>query len=357
MPKWEFFELGHDNKTIPLTDTKIIPWLEDALDAAAESKVPDPKFSGYYVNCSCLVLDKGVRVYSCEIKIKGGNTEYGLCQALHGEESLVTALRSELGDSYKSIDKCTVLIAFSSKFETGEVPTCCGNCRDIMRDSLPLNTMIFGGHPNGGKVVVARLYNFLGNDYHKGQIVYSGGVFLDEEAKGHMKNLNSVEVMLEDCRELENDIYFPGKPNPGRKYCAIIGRADHVYLGAHDVMCDYHPIYAIRDAVRQVRRDTGRERGPLFDYVLVASEHYFPDVMYKDRQHLLELNFQQECLTGEFLDPPLYLVMYERDGSDIKIKRIFKTSVKKWLPFAFSPANFGEEFVKSATEKFKAKLR
>jgi len=75
--------------------------------------------------------------------------------------------------------------------------------------------------------------------------------------------------------------------------------------------------------------------------------------MYKDRQHLLELNFQQECVSGQPSDPPIYLVMYERDAKGPKIRTVFKTSVKKWLPFPFSPANFGDEFVQNAAKKFK----
>ena len=221
-----------------------------------------------------------------------------------------------------------------------------------MRDTLPVNTMIFGGHSNGGKVIVARLWNLLGDDYHKSPVVYTGGTFLNEEDKNIMGDISRLELDLEECTKLENDIYFPGKPNPGRKYYAVLRKPGHVFFGAHDVMCDYHPIYALRDAIRDLRRHP-KQGGLLFDFVCVASEHYYPDVMYKDRQHLLELNFQQECLCGCLFDPPVYLAMYEQDEKNCpRIKQIFKTSVKKWLPFAFSPANFGREFVENATEKF-----
>ncbi len=346
MSKWEFFGLNYNNEPTLLKDENIIPWLQIALIAAAKSKVPDPKFSAYYVNCSCLVINKetGELLYSCERLVQGGNIEYGLCQALHGEESLVAALKSRLAMSAEELKNYAVLIAFSSKFEDGGVPTCCGNCRDIMRDALPLNTMIFGGHPKGGKVIIAHLWNLLGDQYRS---VYRKGVSpLDAK---ELISIDSIESLLLDCRRLENDIYFPGSPNPGRRYCAIIKGEDHTYLGAHDVMCDYHPIYAVRDAVRQARRD----KKPQFSYVVVASQDYFPDVMYKDRQHLLELNFQQECLVSRQVDPPVYLVMYKNVEGSLKIEAIHKTSVKKWLPFPFSPANFGDEFVKNAIIKFR----
>src|SRR3989344_6931545 len=291
MSKWEFLELNSKGEPVPFSGSKAMPWIQYALESAANSKVPDPKFSQYYVNCSCVVLDKTSNIaFSCQATVQGGNTEYGLCQALHGEESLVTALKSVMGDNYKSINTYTVIIAFASRFETGKVPTCCGNCRDIMRDTLPLNTMIFGGHPNGGKVIVARLWNLLGDEYRKSPTIFTGGVFKDNESEEQLGRVDFLESTIGGCLKLENDIYFPGIPNPGRRYYAIIRGHGYQYFGAHDVMCDYHPIYAIRDAIRQARR----HNRPEFSHVIVASEYHFPDVMYKDRQHLLELNFQQE---------------------------------------------------------------
>ena len=119
MAKWEFLALNEKGDSVPFLDSKLAIWIELALNSAAKSKVPDPKFSQYYVNCACLVLDgKGSVAYSCKTEVLGGNTEYGLCQALHGEESLVTALKSAMGDDYKAINLYTVLIAFASRFET-----------------------------------------------------------------------------------------------------------------------------------------------------------------------------------------------------------------------------------------------
>lgn len=346
--------MDSDSKPVPFAEKNLIPWLGAAVKYAASSKVPDPKFSQYFVNCACLVIDKKSSTLALHELVRGGNIEYGLCQALHGEESLVAALKSRIEMSADDLKNYIVMIAFSSKYEDGGAPTCCGNCRDIMRDALPLNTMIFGGHPNGGKVIVARLWNLMGDEYHKSQIVYEKGGYLDPETRELLGTIDVAEATIADCLEFENNIYFPGKPNPGRRYCAVISSPGHICFGTHDVMCDYHPIYAIRDAVRQIRRRRPRGTG-FFNYVLVASEHYFPDVMYKDRQHLLELNFQQECISGQLADPPVFLANYELVGGAVKIQTIHQTSVKKWLPFAFSPANFGEEFVKSATEKFKTR--
>ncbi len=341
MAKWRFLELTRD-ETVPLTNSKIQPKLELALLCAGQSRVPNPKFSSYYVKCACLLLDRNDNdkpVYKIVRNVLGGNLEYGLCQALHGEELLVSALISKRGISRVDWRRCRLLVAFSSRFETGRVPTCCGNCRDIMRDYFPPDTLIFGGHPKGGKVMVAHLRDFLVNNYPAGHLP----PYFDMER---------TEQMLLECLLLENNIYFSGQPHPERRYVAII-QGSKTYLGAHDVMCDYHPIYAIRDAVRQARRDNN----PGFSEVFVASEGQVPDVMYKDRQHLLELNFQQECLYERTFDPPVYLLTYKLvSRGRPRVTSIRATTVKKWLPFPFSPANFGDKFVAYAKREFTKKL-
>ena len=102
-------------------------------------------------------------------------------------------------------------------------------------------------------------------------------------------------------------------------------------------MCDYHPIYALRDAVRQVRRENDVTTGLTAIYVVCCGDGTLPpDVMYKDRQHLLELNLQTELIMGKENNPPIYL------GTMIKgvLTGMWRTSVKEWLPFPFTASNF-----------------
>jgi len=245
-----------------------------------------------------------------------------------------------------------VLVGFSSKFEIGRVPTCCGNCRDIMRDSFPTSALIFSGAPNGGKVVLARLTDLLVDDYE---------ITDEKEIDGNRPLSSKVKTAIINAicagRKLENDIYSPREPHPRRRYYASIDNGLDYYCGAHDVMCDYHPIYALRDAVRQARR----ENKPQFEYAVVACRDdgtgLPPDVMYKDRQHLLELNFQQECLVGGKVDPAVYLVTFQEINSsrNFEITKFWRTTVKTWLPYPFTPSAFGQDFIDYATQKFKGK--
>jgi hypothetical protein len=80
-----------------------------------------------------------------------------------------------------------------------------------------------------------------------------------------------------------------------------------------------------------------------------------PHVMYKDRQHLLELNLEGELVSGKEVDPPVYLINY--DVFRYQPVKAWQTSVKEWLPFPFSPLNLGSDFVKYLTTYFQAQSR
>jgi hypothetical protein len=123
-------------------------------------------------------------------------------------------------------------------------------------------------------------------------------------------------------------------------------------------MCDYHPIYAGRDACRQAIRDSN----PFIQRVIIVCEdpdrrRKMPHVMYKDRQHLLETNLQAELLQGHEQDPPVLLFNYYRKtrtkNRAVVITGAWRTSVKKWLPFPFTAGNFGPEFVEFLTKYYR----
>lgn len=117
-------------------------------------------------------------------------------------------------------------------------------------------------------------------------------------------------------------------------------------------MCDYHPVYALRDAIRQARR----ANDPFAQSVVIVSEDFgdkrAPQVMYKDRQHLLELNLQAELLAGKENNPPVWLATY---GAQRRVTAAWRTSVKEWIPFPFIPRNFGQDFIEYLTSYFQAK--
>ena len=337
---WDFKTLSEGklpHQIIDLSDEQQIriPKYNEALITAAASTVSSPKFSQYFVKESI-----GSGSHSA---IPAGNIEYGLCQAIHGEESAVAAHRSRLSSlALPNIDTKDLVLGIIAG-NPGNIPAPCGNCRDVMIDGLGTDFEIVSGSPEGGLAVVVPMEMFTFDpqdqiDIHSKsrlQVVNNLGM-----SKGDFQEI--VSKTLKQGKLLTNDPYSPPNVNPERKYFATIVTKNNLFHGARDVMVDYHPIYALRDAIRQARRNNDS----LIQSVVIVAEDPnvdMPRVMYKDRQHLLEYNLQGELINGSEKDPPVFLVGHDKRG---KVTNVWKTSVKEWLPFPFNPRNFGDDFVK-----------
>ena len=309
-----------------------IPTYIKALETAANSKVPKPTFSQYYVKESI-----GSRTLH-----EAGNVEYGLCQALHGEESAVAILRASQ-DTWGISDTLVMGIIAGNP---GNVAAPCGNCRDIMLDSFGPDLEVVSGAADGGLVVVAKMRDYLFE------------TFMPEESTGFVRAMVANILVVGD--RIVCDGYSPSDVHPERKYFAMLrGGGLSRHYGALSLKCDYHPIYPLRDAIRQAER----EHDPCLRQVFIVGQDISetladvpPHVMYKDRQHLMEFNLGQELLTGQDIDPPVFLIRCLRKADHVQAHRVWRTSVKEWLPFPFSPRNFGPKFVSEFTRYLKSRL-
>jgi cytidine deaminase len=309
---------------------KKVPIYTQALIQAGKSEVPDPVFSGYYV--------KGGIGTDC-LALCAGNIEYGLCQALHCEESAVAAIRS-----VRNENGVRPVLGFSAKGEVEKVPTCCGNCRDILLDVFGPKMELISGDPAGGVASVASLDMLLFDGFKQifspqkdeERNVITAKEFAAEIGKDLQCFAYDVGQAIKIGKSLENDVYSPGNVFSDRKYFVLIHATGGNYIGALDLMCDYHPIYPIRDAVRQAFR----ARDFSVKYVVIVGQQNSPGtpphVMYKDRQHLLEFNLCGELVSEEEINPTVYLVTHENGN----VVAVWKTSVKEWLPFPFTPEAF-----------------
>jgi len=108
---------------VKIDDAALVARMGRALDAAATSGT-DPNISKFSVRAATLVTHDGK-----DEVVVGGNTEYGVPEAIHGEVSVVNHVTARFGaDVARSQVK---FIAFYSQ-------TCgdsrgCGDCRDYMR--------------------------------------------------------------------------------------------------------------------------------------------------------------------------------------------------------------------------------
>ncbi len=327
MGKWIFKTLSSDggmelHELSSTQEARILSYTE-VLERAAQSVVANPQFSNYFVK-------EGVGVAGGEM-VPAGNIEYGMCQALHGEESAVAAYRARYG---RTNDKEIIL----GIVKNGNIPEPCGNCRDIMLEDFGEDFEIVSGAADGGTAVVVHMRRYLFS-----QFMRLGVAGIPQFAR------ERIGIAIQKGESLTNDAYSPSDIHPERKYHALIATDYADFVGARDVMCEYHPIYALRDAVRQARR----AHNPHVRFVVIVCEDFgggAPHVMYKDRQHLLELNLQAELFAGREFNPPVYLVTYGKRG---QIVDAWETSVKQWIPLPFTPRNFGPEFLEHLTRYFR----
>lgn len=318
----ELVELSEDQKTR-------VSKYSEALTVALQSVVANPRFSNYFVKESIGLFNGNL--------VPAGNIEYGICQALHGEESAIAAFRAHYGRAnFEGV--ILGLVAGSP----GNVPGPCGNCRDIMLEDLGKDFEIVSGAADGGAAVVTNMSHFLFSKFRDLRVAdISSDVLL------------KTKTAIQQGELLVNDAYSPKNIYPERRYHALIVTGNNNFVGARDIMCEYHPIYALRDAIRQARR----ANDPFVRYVVIVCEDFdgeAPHVMYKDRQHLVELNLQAELLSGQENDPPVFLVTYD---SQKRVISAWQTSVKEWIPFVFSPRNFGPEFIEYLSGYFKSLVR
>jgi len=308
---------------------------EEALRRAKISEVPEPIFSGYFVRGSIGLPFATV--------LPAGNIEYGMCQALHCEETAVAVLKACRGKDHAAVP----VLGFCSKEETEEPPTCCGNCRDILLDAFGPGLEFVAGKPDGGTAVVSKLSDLLCTCEEFDKLAPN------EAGVG-------IGVVIETWqigKNLACDPYSPADTHPERRYSVCIETVrGGLHFGGRDVMCDYHPIYPGRDAVRQAIR----HRDPFVTRVVVVCDGtpisadgraLPPHVLYKDRQHLLELNLQAELLLNKEQDPDVYLFTYtdpSQPGYHADVPSSWHTTLKRWLPFPFTARNFGPEFLKFA---------
>jgi len=293
--------------------------------------VANPPMSNYFVKSS-IGLNYGE-------SLPAGNFEYGLCAAIHGEECCIAVLRSRYGKKLEDPAFKPYVLAFAAQRGPlrvedfpENIPSCCGNCRDILFENFGKDLEIVDGHPDGGLIMILPMSLCLVDEFEQLWPPHTSGIM---DGMFMEKILDTIEL----GNRYVYDHYSPDNAFVERRYYARIVTKNGDYVGAHDIGDDYHPVYAIRNAVIAARR----ANDPFVQQVFVVnSDGNKPHVMYRDRQALAELNYQAEAITGASKDPLVCLVAYNQQ--DCWRSAAWLTSVKSWLPFWFGPHKFGKEF-------------
>lgn len=338
MPKWNLMRLARvadgTYALEPLTEEQELfaPYYEMILTRAAESDCSDPKISGYHVK-GCAAVGE-LTIARC------GNREYAR-RAFHTEAAAVAALASLQNSVKNPVPPVLALIAGYGRgaLETLTMP--CGDCRDILRDTVGKSCILVLGTLDGGTAVVMTLADTLFEDFAR--------VPLD---RIDVMETTVVQVVQEGTRLMR---HHRPLERSARNYVVALTTGEglssnQTYFGATSNRGAFHPICPIEDAVRAAERDSN----PYVRSVIVAAEgdgSVPPDVDYRDRQCLLEFAIDRELLTGKRYDPPVRLFTHANG----KLTGAWKTSAEEWLPLPFSPRNFGSEFLAGYTAYLKKK--
>lgn len=300
------------------------------LQAAADSKNSKPVFSGYFVRGSGTTFNNANPPQS-------GNIEYGHCQALHNEEATVAALASIKNSAEFEGFPAIAIVAGKGKGTLGNFTMPCGNCRDILRDTLGPDCIILSGTEDGGIALVMKLSDALFENYEP---------------------ISAFDVWgtVRRSDEIFHNPYNNPNIHPLRNYgvCVLTGKngfSKKIY-GASFVHADFHPIYPIESVSLQMwlRREF---RVKMVAIVAEGDGTFPPDVMYRDRQRLLEMMVEDELLSEQKNDSYIYLFTHNRRA----VTGAWRTTAKEWLPFPFSPHNFGEKFLRQYKKYLKEKYR
>lgn len=321
----------------PLTGEQefLAPYYEALLARATEANCASPVFSGYHVN-GCIATGELTFAH-------GGNIEYGHYQALHLEEATVAALASRQNSITNPVPPVLAIVAGHGPGTLETITMPCGNCRDILRDTVGEGCIILLGTPDGGTGVVATLADTLFDRYAR--------VPLD---RTDVMDTWVARTIREGGALMDNPYFNPDKC-PLRNYVVALttgkgAASDQTYFGGTNNDEDFHPDYPVEIALLQAKF----ARDPYVRSLVVTAVgdgSAPPDVMYRDRQRLLGAVIRRELLTGKRYDLPVRLFTHTNG----KLTGAWKTSAEEWLPLPFSPRNFGSEFLAGYTAYLKKK--
>jgi cytidine deaminase len=248
------------------------------------------------------------------IYYRGGNKEYGHSDAfIHGETAVASGLRDLTDQPIEAI----------AWYRKGEIkPTDfgrpCGNCRDILRKYCTPELFLLNG--NEKAFVVAQLKDYLFENFRKIE-------FSKIDTSATRSALNAARG--------GNDVYLPEKMKPEIYGAALVAEDGSVWTGDHYSNVGYDSVTPVLSAVIGWHNDypkgaVDKNRLRLSKLVIVG-EHTTPDVFYRDRQAILELD---EILRKFTKVGPLKVQIINFDGL------AYETNVEEWLPGPFSPGAF-----------------
>ena len=280
-----------------------------ALDAAAKAGT-DPGISNYHVRAATVVTHEGE-----EHVVVGGNTEYVIPEAVHGEVSLLNHAASLYGP--EATRRSVRFIAFYSTGVCGKGGSC-GDCRDYQIAKTDYeNLWVVCGQASDGTVRVKR---FADTVVPVDRWPLASATDIPLEAP-ELQRLLEAAV---GARQGGIDLFTSAPHHLGAAALSMTGR---IYRAAGADDAAFHYRYPIGGVLQQA----ATERDYYLRAVLVVGEPgTWPEVSYRDRQY----GYESSSFNQKRGHEPIVLIVSDGRGQ-------FRMSTfEEALPEAFSTNSF-----------------
>lgn len=281
---------------------------------AAENAGTDPSISHFKVRAATIIAKDGQ-----EHVVLGGNTEYSVPEAIHGETSLINHVTALYGAD--TTWHFLRFVAFYS--ERCGTSGSCGDCRDYQKAATDYaNLLIVCGQSSDHTVHVTRFRDQLVDEDQfppasSNSLAISTAELTRLLAAAQEANLGGVTLFTASNQTAAAALSYSGK----------IYRA----AGADDAA--FHYRYPIGGVLQQA----ATERDYFLRAILVVGEKgHWPVINYRDRQY----GYESSSFNRESGKAPIALIISDGLGN------YRATTFESALPNAFSTANFMPQAVK-----------
>lgn len=284
----------------------------------AQTSTPVPFQSGFYVFTGVAVQPGPWMQSGDEGIVTGGNIEYALSDAAHGEETGV----------YRAIGKYGVVpiqaVGFYTHNQRVDEKTFadpCGGCRDRLRPYCSPEMYFVQGGIND-MISVTQFRDYL---FDTPTLVDHTNLDPSGRAEAVRGLKNGVSVYLPDA--LKQQMYG----------AAIVTDDGKVWSGSHWVNAGYDAVPAFNAALQAWRNMSPQSN---IAKIVIAGEGSIPLPLYADRQDMLELGEALNLYLGRDIKKPLPVELLQVSDSGVVVAAALSNTVEM-LPHPFSAGSFG----------------
>lgn len=293
---------------VKVDDPALLARMGKALDAAGQAGT-DPSISKFQVRAATVVTHEGQ-----DRIVVGGNTEYSVPEAIHGEVSVMNHATARFGADVARRE--VQFIAFYS--ESCGDSRGCGDCRDYMCAATEFKSLLWVcGNARDHTIRVRRFADGL----------------LEEEQFPNVER-GRIDLAAADVDRLVDEVRIALSggvtlfhPPAQQTAAAALTSTGRIYRAAGADDAAFHYRYPVGGALQQA----ATERDYFIRAVLVTgSNGQWPRVSYRDRQY----GFEASSFGASRGEPATALLLTDGNG------RFKATTFETALPHPFSVARF-----------------